>query len=57
MPVETGVGDEMKTIPVWDFIGYHYDAGDMEEKQKLIDSNVEFSYLTINAADGSLIDR
>ena len=57
MPIEAGEGDKMKTIPVWDFIGYHYDADNMEEKQKMIDLNVEFSYLTINAVDGSIINR
>ena len=57
MPVETGNENEIKTIPVWDFIGYHYSNGDLEEKQKMIELNVEFSYLTINAVDGSLINR
>ena len=43
-------------IPVWDFRGYEYVSGDIEGSY-LVESNGYKSFLTINAIDGSIIDR
>ena len=43
-------------IPVWDFRGYGRVVGDIEGSY-LIESNGYKSFLTINAVDGSIVDR
>jgi len=44
--------EEYLIIPVWDFLGNYID-----EKGKIINNEVAYSFLTINAIDGSIIDR
>ena len=60
-------GGGYSAIPVWDFFGYYYDRfTSQEDTQWLLDPNMEHkwfvygdsaSMLTINAIDGSIIDR
>lgn len=56
MPVLMKNSKDMVTVPVWNFLGYHYNPDDMEQKQKAIDANFLRTYLTINAIDGSVIN-
>lgn len=57
--------DEFLLIPVWDFYGYTtLKYSDQSKTQWILDENNEYtfrdyreSYLTINAIDGSIIDR
>lgn len=56
MPVLMKNSKDMVTVPVWNFLGYHYNPDDMEQKQKTIDANFLCTYLTINAIDGSVIN-
>ena len=52
-------------LPVWDFYGYSaYELNDSESMQQVLNENNElilkkygYSFLTINAIDGSIIDR
>lgn len=56
---------EYLLVPVWDFIGYSIDTYDKQQSggAKLDENNqhtediYSYSYLTINAIDGSIIDR
>ena len=58
LPVKAEGSDEIISIPVWDFRGYSYDPNDVEEKERVAKYNVDrTSFFTINALDGSLIDR
>ena len=57
--------DEYMMIPVWDFFGYTVDKYEKQQEGGwLLDENNEhmsreegYSYLTINAIDGTIIDR
>ena len=49
-------GDTGLLIPVWDFLGYERVTGDMEGSY-LVESNGYKSFLTINAIDGSIVER
>jgi hypothetical protein len=57
--------DHYLLIPVWDFFGYvekEYDNNEeiqliLDENNKYKTRNLRHSYLTINAIDGSIIDR
>jgi hypothetical protein len=55
--------DEYMLVPVWDFIGYHtienprMSQADMAEQAKNMSAMLGMSTLTINAVDGSIIDR
>ena len=57
--------DEYIVVPVWDFYGYSVDKyGSPKDTQYALDENNEYisnthpySFLTINAIDGSIIDR
>ena len=57
MPVKMQDSRDKLTVPVWDFMGYHYDPNDAQAKQEAADMDFRYSYLTINAIDGSIIDR
>lgn len=58
LPVIMEGSDETITIPVWDFRGYSYDPANAEHKAEKDAANTDtMSFLTINALDGSLIDR
>jgi len=58
LPVTMEGSDDIITVPVWDFRGYSYDPNDVERKNKLDAWNSDnTSFLTINAIDGSLVDR
>lgn len=56
MPVLMKNSKDMVTVPVWNFLGYHYNPDDAEQKQKAIDANFLCRYLTINAIDGSVLN-
>lgn len=58
--------DEYLMVPVWDFFGYDVkkyaegigDEGQLDENNEFVEKdNFGRSYLTINAIDGSIIDR
>lgn len=54
--------DKYMLIPVWDFFGYityEYVAGiaETDENNEITYRQAEYSFLTINAIDGSVIDR
>jgi hypothetical protein len=55
--------DEYMLVPVWDFFGYHMierpgiSASEMTEEEKSESLVIAMSWLTINAIDGSVIDR
>jgi hypothetical protein len=58
LPVIMEGSDETVTIPVWDFRGYSYDPANAEQKyEKDAANTATMSFLTINALDGSLVDR
>lgn len=42
-------------VPAWDFFGYITTNGEISEEEKLLAN--KNSFLTINAVDGSIIDR
>lgn len=57
-PVKMKGSDSFVTVPVWDFRGYCYAKNDEDSEDTLIEANRWFdSYLTINAIDGSIVDR
>ena len=43
-------------VPVWNFRGYHYENDKEKEKRERLNTE-HWSYLTINAVDGSIISR
>ncbi len=58
LPVIVEGSDEIITVPVWDFRGYSYDPNDIERKNKVVAGNSSLtSFLTINAIDGTIINR
>ena len=58
LPVQSEGSDEIIAVPVWDFRGYSYDPNDSEEMQRESEYNADrTSYFTLNALDGSLINR
>ncbi len=58
LPVNAEGSDDIIAVPVWDFRGYDYDPNDTEEMERESKYNVDkTSYFTINALDGSLINR
>ena len=50
---------ESYLLPVWDFIGYIYDADRPQDRDSIVALNAYAaqSLLTVNAIDGSVIDR
>ena len=49
---------EMVSVPVWDFKGYSFDPNNEKEKVNVLrNKNNSSSFLTLNAVDGSIIDR
>lgn len=53
---ESGDAIKQLLVPAWDFIGYRKATVNGEEKAP-IDTNEKTSFLTINAVDGTVIDR
>lgn len=55
-----GTSDEFYLLPVWDFVGYtEYDAFPFTEQEREDQTNLftMCTFLTVNAIDGTLIDR
>lgn len=60
MRVKKPDSDECYLLPVWDFMGYDYNPAYKHDAHDLIGTKSWFSHqslLTINAIDGSIIDR
>lgn len=57
-PVKMKGSKSFVTVPVYDFVGYCYVQNDADNEDTLIEANRWFdSFLTINAIDGSIVDR
>jgi hypothetical protein len=59
MRVKVQNSDEYYLLPVWDFLGYVEYDWDMTPGDRAVSQNFyrNMSILTINAIDGSILDR